>query len=252
MFESSFTNGRYSPISKSRRSHRLHINAGPQITPRLEDFMRILGQAGALRYDQVQRWFARLSPEPERLKMPGELSVERTRKILRPWLEEELFCYRVIFARQKAWLWLSQKGLKYAGLNLRYYEPAPASLPHLYSVNEVRLLLADRRPGDTWRSERELRVELNGIAEGTRRHLPDAELVTDKGIIAIETELTIKSEKRLHEILLDLASNERYYTIWYICSDQAHQALAKEIEKLPPKARTMFRLYDLQGKERSA
>lgn len=252
MFESSFANGRYSPISKSRRSHRPHINAGPQITPRLEDFMRILGQSGALRYDQVQRWFARLSPEPGRMKLPGKLSAERTRKILRPWLDEELFYYRVIFARQKAWLWLSQKGLKYTGLNLRYYEPSPASLPHLHAVNEVRLLLADRRPGDTWRSERELRVELNSTTGETRRHLPDAELCTDKGIIAIEVELTIKAEKRLREILLDLASNNRYYTIWYFCSNQVHQALAKEIEKLPPKARTMFRLYDLQGKEQSA
>jgi len=232
--------------------HRSRINKGPQVTPRLEELFRIVGQQGALSFYHVQRWFARLSPEPERLKMPGELSVERTRKILRPWLVEELFCYRVIFARQKAWLWLSQKGLKYTGLNMRYYEPSPASLPHLQAVNEVRLLLADRRPGDTWCSERELRVELNATTSGTRRHLPDAELVTDKGIIAIETELTIKSEKRLHEILLDLASNDRYYTIWYFCSDQVHQALAKEIQKLPPKAMTMFRLYDLQGRERGS
>jgi hypothetical protein len=248
MSKSPFANNGYNRVNKV---HRSHINAGPQITPRLEEFFRIAGQQGALSFDHVQRWFARLSPEPERLKLPGELSVERTRKILRPWLDEELFCYRVIFSRQKAWIWLSQKGLKYTGLNLRYYEPSPASLPHLYAVNEARLLLEDRRPGDTWRSERELRAELNGTTEETRRHMPDAELVTDKGIIAIEVEITLKAEKRLHEILVDLAPNNRYYTIWYFCSDQVHKALAKEIEKLPPRARTMFRLYDLQGQEKS-
>src|SRR6266446_2511950 len=125
MSKSPFANNGY---NRANKAHRPHINAGPQITPRLEELFRIAGQQGALSFDHVQRWFARSSPEPERLKLPGELSVERTRKILRPWLDEELLCYRVIFARQKAWLWLSQKGLKYTGLNLRYYEPSPASL----------------------------------------------------------------------------------------------------------------------------
>lgn len=248
MLQSPFADNKHKSASKTRRPP---INAGPQITQRLEDFMHILGQSGALSYDQVQRWFAHLSPEPERIKLPGKLSAERTRKILRPWLDEELFYYRIIYARQKAWLWLSQKGIKYAGLNLRYYEPSPASLPHLYAVNGIRLLLADRRPGDTWRSERELRAEQYSTTGEAKRHMPDAELSTDKGIIAIEVELTIKAEKRLHEILLDLASNNRYYTIWYFAPEQVRQVLAKEIEKLPPKARTMFRLYDLQGREQS-
>lgn len=249
MSYSSIADGRYASISKV---HRSHINKGPQITPRLEELFRIAGQQGALSYDHVQRWCAQLSPEPGRMKVPGKLSVERTRKILRPWLDEELLCYRVILSRQKAWLWLSQKGIRYCGLNMRYYEPSPASLAHLHAVNEVRLLLANRRPGDTWRSERELRVELNSTAEGTRRHLPDAELCTDKGMIAIEIELTIKSQHRLHEIILDLASNTRYYTVWYFCSDQVRQALAKEMEQLPHKARAMFRLYNLSGEELSA
>lgn len=246
MTKSQSANDGYYSVSKNRRPH---LNTGPQITPRLEDLIRIVGQQGALRYDHVQRWLGRLSPEPTRLKQESMLSAERTRKVLRPWIDEGLFYYRTIFARQLPWLWLSPKGLKYSGLHLRFYEPSPANLSHLCAINDIRLLLANRRPSDIWRSEREVRAELYSVTGETKRHMPGAELITDKGIIALEIELTIKSQKRLHEILLDLASNTRYYTIWYFAPDPVRQVLVEEIEKLPPKARAMFRLYDLQGKE---
>jgi hypothetical protein len=244
--KSPFANEGYYSVSKI---HRPHLNTGPQITPRLEALLRIVGQQGALRYDHVQRWLGRLSPEPTRMKQEAMLSTERTRKVLRPWIDEGLFCYRTIFARQLPWLWLSSKGLKYSGLQLRIYEPSPANLAHLCAINDIRLLLADRRPKDIWRSEREVRAELYSITEEAKRHMPDAELITEKGIIALEIELTIKSQKRLHEILLDLSANTRYYTIWYFAPDQVRQVLIEEIKKLPPKARAMYRLYDLQGKE---
>jgi hypothetical protein len=105
------------------------------------------------------------------MKQPGILSAERTRKILRPWLKEEIILYRTFFYRQKGCIWLTAKGLKYANLHLRYYEPNPASLGHIYAVNDVRLLLAERHPKDTWRSEREMRAQQNINAKGSTPHM---------------------------------------------------------------------------------
>ncbi|HET8844324.1 MAG TPA: hypothetical protein VFN35_22850 [Ktedonobacteraceae bacterium] len=230
---------------QEREQHSL-LNRGAQITPRLEKFFQIVGQQGALRFDQVQRWFGYYSPEPIRMKEATQLSAERTRKILHPWFEQEWFSYRVFFAKQKGWLWLTPKGIKATGLTLRYYEPSPAVLPHLYAVNEIRLLLATRRPADCWRSERELRAEY----ALSKRHLPDAELLTEKGTInALEVELTLKSEKRLQEILVDLASNARYATIWYFAPEAIAVALRKALRTLPQERRHQFRFYNLQGKE---
>ena len=237
------------PVDNAHK-HKPHINRGPQITPRLEAFLKVIGQQGVLRFDQAQRWLARLSPEPDRMKQHDILSAERTRKILRPWIEEELLLYKVFYAHQKAALWLASKGIKYAKLDLRYYEPTPASLPHLYAVNDIRLLIAARRPHDTWRSERELRAEQNARAKGSIvLHLPDAELVNANCTVnAIEVELTVKSEKRMEEVMFDLAANKRYSTVWYFVPEQVYPAVLKAIRKLPQEHQRRFLVYNPEGK----
>ena len=126
-----------------RKARRIHMNSGPQLTNRLESFWQILGQQGILDYVQAQRFLGLLSPEPDKMKQPGILTAERTRKLLRPWIDEGVLCYRAYYARQKGVFWLTTKGYKYAQLNLRYYEPMPSSLSRLIAVNNVRLLLKE-------------------------------------------------------------------------------------------------------------
>lgn len=228
-----------------------YINCGPQMTERWEEALRIIHQQGALRLDQLQRVLGRLSPDPVRMKQPGILSEERTRKILRRWRAEDLYVYKVFYVRQKGWLWLTRKGIKYTGLDLRYYEPSPASLPHLAALNNIRLLVEERRPQDTWKSERELRAEQDARQKGSViKHLPDAELIgaNRESVIAIECELTVKSEKRLQDALYDLAANKRYSTIWYFCPAHVHDVLRRTIATLPQEHRHRFVLYTLEGK----
>src|SRR5438552_27434 len=224
-----------------------YLNTGPQITPRWESTLRFIGEQGAVRFDQLQRIFGRLSPEPEELKLPGVLSAERTRKILRRWTQEELYLYKVFYAKECGWVWLTRKGLKYANLDLRYYEPAPSSLPHLLALNEIRLMIEERRPDDQWRSERILRSEQDTPTQkGKIAHLPDAEIVSShKSKIAIECELTVKSEKRLEEIVFDLAANKRYSTIWYFLPEQVHLVVKKAVNKLPEEHRKRFVFYTM-------
>jgi hypothetical protein len=230
-------------------SPKRYMNTGPQITKRLEAFFAILGQQGVLRFDHAQCILGRMTPDPGKMKQPGILSAERTRKILRPWLKEEVISYRTFFNRQKGCLWLTTKGLKYANLHLRYYEPNPATLTHLYAVNDVRLLIAERRPKDAWRSERELRAEQNASVKGsTPPHVPDAELISPSGSVrAIEVELTIKAEKRLEAIVFDLAANKRYNAIWCFMPENVYSAVTKAVRKLPPEHRKRFVFYTLKG-----
>jgi len=231
------------------KARRVHMNSGPQLTNRLESFWPILGQQGILDFVQAQRFLGLLSPEPDKMKQPGILSAERTRKLLRPWIDEGVLCYRAYYARQKGVFWLTTKGYKYAQLNLRYYEPMPSSLSHLIAVNDVRLLNAERHPKDTWRSEREIRAQQNVNAKGsTPPHVPDAELISPNGTVrAIEVELTIKAEKRLEAIVSDLAANKHYNAIWYFLPESVYSAVTKAVRKLPPEHRKRFVYYTLKG-----
>jgi hypothetical protein len=234
-------------------SPKRYMNTGPQITERLEKFFSVIGQQGVLRFDQAQCFLGRMTPDPGKMKQPGILSAERTRKILRPWLKEEVILYRTFFYRQKGCIWLTTKGLKYAQLNLRYYEPSPSTLPHLYVVNEVRLLIEARCPNDTWRSEREIRVMQNA-KDSTPPHVPDAELISANvnSVIGIECELTVRSEKRLEEIVFDLASNKRYSAIWYFSPEPVYRAVKKAVNKLPAEHHKRFVFYTLQGEPYTA
>ncbi|HET8911295.1 MAG TPA: hypothetical protein VFN23_07525, partial [Ktedonobacteraceae bacterium] len=64
---------------------------------------------------------------------------------------------------------------------------------------------------------------------------------------AIEVELTIKSEKRLEEIVYDLAANKRYSAIWYFLPEHIYPAVVKVIRTLPSDSRKRFALYTLKG-----
>lgn len=234
------------PVHKARR---VHMNSGPQLTNRLESFWQILGQQGILDYMQAQRFLGLLSPEPERMKQPGILSAERTRKLLRPWVDEGVLCYRAYYARQKGVFWLTTKGYRYAQLNLRYYEPLPSSLSRLIAVNDVRLLIAERHPKDTWRSEREIRAEQHANAkDSTPPHVPDAELISPNGDVrAIEIELTIKAEKRLDAVVFDLAADKHYNAVWYFLPENVYGSVTKAVRKLPPEHRKRFVFFNLKG-----
>ncbi len=74
------------------------------------------------------------------------------------------------------------------------------------------------------RSERQLRYEW-GREETTKdKHVPDAEIVIDGNLVALEVELTQKSHKRIQQILRELLRN--YGSIWY-CTTQGTEGFIK-------------------------
>jgi hypothetical protein len=91
--------------------------------------------------------------------------------------------------------------MRLSATNFRVWPPNVALLKHLSAVNHVRLHIEARSPEAEWTSERELAREA-----GTRSHLSDAVVLLDGQSIAIEVELSLKSERRLKAILNNLSS----------------------------------------------
>lgn len=87
------------------------------------------------------------------------------------------------------------------------------------------------------------------IESRTPPHIPDAELISadGNGVIGIECELVVRSEKRLEEIVIDLAGNKRYSAIWYFSPESVYMAVKKAVNKLPPEHRKRFVFFSLKG-----
>jgi hypothetical protein len=143
-------------------------------------------------------------------------------------------------------VWLTAEGLRLAGLDFKMLHPATSTLHHLYWCSQARLYLAARRPGDIWIPERQLRSEqAQAILKGQRRvpALPDAHLVTAKGIIAIEIELTEKQAGRLLGIVRRRVSE--YFTVWYFTNKETRSCVEAVRKQLTTDQRERVQIYDI-------
>lgn len=234
-----------SPERPAPRRHR-----GPRLTERDLAVLRWVGEQYAVRFDQLQRLLGEHSTDPEHLRCPGVLSLARTRRVLQRWEMEDLVSYKLLLAGEQGWVWLTRKGLSALGLEVRYYEPRPAALGHLYYINQARLYVQARRQDDRWIAERLLRSqqEARGQAEAGE-HLPDGVLLKpDQNRIAIEVELSAKSKARLFSILHDLV--ERYYRTWYFAPAPVVDLLQYVLHTAPftPEQRRSVQILPLEGR----
>jgi hypothetical protein len=139
------------------------------------------------------------------------------------------------------WVWVTSLGLDHLGLEYRYWEPKARSLPHLYAINQARLMVEARQPEAEWRSERALRAgQLFTAGQSQGEHQPDAEVQIGGSRVAIEVELHIKSKKRQPAILYSLA--RRYEGIWYFCPQALEAPLRQSFAQLDAAVRRKFSL----------
>jgi len=229
--------------------HKKRPDIGPRFTENDLQCLRWIGEQGGAQFGQVQRILAQLSPNPGKLAIPGMLSVQRTRKKIAKWKQEALIEYKTFLVHERGWLWLTRKGLEYAGLDeLRYYEPKLESLRHHYWVNQARLYIEQQRPGDTWKSERLIRYEQPSFSPGKKTpHIPDALLIkVDGDAIAIEVELSSKKRERVQAILRELSTS--YYRTWYFVSKSAWVAVEAALAQLPEHQRNSIQMLSVEEK----
>jgi hypothetical protein len=228
-----------------------HTQATSQLTSRDLLCLRWIGLQYAARFDQVQRLLYRHTPAEDRYKLKpnvDSLSQDRTYELLRKWATLGYMEKKIILHGDQLWVWLSREGLRVTQLPFQYGDGQPSSvrLPHLYSINQVRLAVEARRPGDLWTSEREIRREMGVLIKGERRpHTPDALLtnMTNGKVTTIEVERTAKTESALLEDLRELAVT--YTSIWYFATPATKKLLEAKLADFPPPMRKPFRLYSL-------
>ncbi|HET8845518.1 MAG TPA: hypothetical protein VFN35_28880 [Ktedonobacteraceae bacterium] len=203
--------------------HMERPDLGSRYTEEERACIRWIAEQGGVQFEQVQQVLARLSPNPEKLANPNQLSVQRTRKKKDRWRDDHLISYKIFEAQAKGVLWATRLGLEFVGLgNLRYYEPTLGSLRHLHFVNQARLYIEQQRPEDTWKSERLIRFEQPAFVTGKKvPHIPDAVLQKPNGetIAAIEVELSLKKRERILAILKELTHT--YHRVWYFVARPA-------------------------------
>jgi hypothetical protein len=155
----------------------------------------------------------------------GPRSVQRVLLRLR---EAGLVDTRRVLVGQAAWVMPTRAGLRACGSLYKVWQPKLGVLLHTAAVNDVRLHIQARSPQAEWVSERALAKDRR---EG--EHLPDGVVLLDGRRVAVEVELTVKSERRVRAILDELTG--RFDMVLYYCPPATRRQLTalKETGRWP-------------------
>src|SRR4051795_1824456 len=138
---------------------------------------------------------------------------------------------RTVLVGRPVFVWLTRDGSRVAGAGFKIWEPNAGALAHIEAVNDVRLLVAQRRPGAVWVCERELTARPLPGAPGVRAHRPDAVVRVEAGRrVAVEVELTLKSRARLERIVGQLLGE--FDAVSYFAAPAPARALGEIAERL--------------------
>ncbi len=222
-----------------------------QLTVRDTLCLRWTGMQYATRLDQLQQLLFRHTPEQDRYKLKSDadrLSLDRTYDLINKWLSLGYIEKKTILHGDKLWIWLTREGMRTVQLSFQYGDGAPSSvrLPHLYSINQVRLSIEQKRPADIWQSERQIRRDAGPTVKGeSKPHVPDAILTNSVNgkITAIEVERTSKNVDELLDDLRELAVS--YKSVWYFATTATKRNLEGKLAEFSPEMQKPFRLYAL-------
>ncbi len=204
----------------------------------------------AIRLDQLQRLLYRHTPEADRYKLRQDVdyvSLDRVYKWIKKWTEHGFIEKDTILHHDQSWIWLTRAGMREVEIHFNYSgAPSSSRIPHLYYINQVCLATQAKRPGDIWKSERQIRKELPAAAKGENQpHTPDALFTnTTKGkITGIEVEVHAKTDAELEDVLRELAVS--YKSIWYFTTSTTRRQVEKLLDTFEPSMQKPFVLYNL-------
>jgi len=170
------------------------------------DVLAWLGEQYAARVDQL-----------EVLMDCGPRTVERTLARLRG---RGLVQTRRLIVGEPAWVLPTTAGLRACGSSFGAWTPRVGLLSHAAAVNDVRLHVQGRSPESEWTPVRVLARDRKA-----GEHLPDGVVRTDEQRVAIEVELTVKSQRRVTAILDELSN--RFDAVVYFCAPAPHRQLTE-------------------------
>ena len=97
-----------------------------------------------------------------------------------------------------------------------------ATYDHQLRVLSLSLRLLDEHGGE-FVSERDLRHQLGINTNNSKVHVPDGVLILNEQRVAIEVELSVKSQQRIEKILHHYRKDFSYQSVWYYCGTQEVQ-----------------------------
>jgi hypothetical protein len=165
----------------------------------------------------VGEQYAAHTDQLEMLMGAGPRTVQRTLARLR---DHGMVTTRRLLAGEPAWVLPTTAGLRACGSGFGVWQPKVGLLAHIAAVNDVRLHIQQRSPDSQWTPERALARDRR-----TGEHLPDAVVLADGQRVAIEVELTVKSQRRVTGILDELVS--RFDAVVYFCAPAPHRQLTQ-------------------------
>jgi len=127
---------------------------------------------------------------------------------------------RRLLVGDPTWVIPTGAGLRAAGQHYGAWQPRVGLLAHVAAVNDVRLHVQDRSPESEWIPERLLARDRQA-----GEHLPDGVVITHGRRVAIEVELTVKSQRRVTAILDELTG--RFDAVLYFCAPGPHRQLTQ-------------------------
>ena len=197
--------------STTGRKKRKDIRV-PRLTSRDELALTWIGQQYAMRLDQIQELLGQLAGHGAAHE--DAISVSATLNVIARWKQAGWVMARRIDVEEPQWVWLTRKGLRRVKLPYQYQSLASLSeqdRKHLYAITDVRLDLDDGDEQIEWTSERTLLQRTHRRRGQKRVHRPDAVFAFGTELIAIEVELSRKTESLLSDILVALLCERDYH-----------------------------------------
>lgn len=189
----------------------------PQLSERDRYLLSWVGEQYAVRADTLQKLLGRMPGKSQNIPVEeGKISIRNVRRVINRWETIGVACYQKFYHSQPGWVWLSTAGLRTQGLPYAPFSPRQGTdLTHLYYLNEVRLNLEEKYTVRLlWESERGLKKQ---AGEEKNPHVPDGVVTIDGNRVAVEVELTPKSDKRTKEAIQELLKH--YPGVWYFVTD---------------------------------
>lgn len=176
-----------------------------KFTKRDIEILKFINEFGFCEISQIEQKF--------RLKKP------RCYQIMKRLVVADLVTHERIFHGKNGVFYLTKQGAACTDL------PPIKNIPkdnyvHQLTIIEVYLKLIKQFPGAEWISERRITREKSVYSVGRKiNHLADGVLIfPDDKQIAIEVELTMKTKRRLEDIILSYVLHKRIKEVWYYCS----------------------------------
>ncbi len=109
-----------------------------------------------------------------------------------------------------------------------------ATYDHHLTVMDVYLALMKLHPHAVWTTERRHLRDKYAERLNQHEHVPDGIFISPDGVrYAIEVELSLKTRKRLEEILLGYGLQNNFREVWYFCSPITFHVVNELAQKMP-------------------